>query len=245
MSDSIIGQRLEECDSTNIEARRLIAERAPSGSWISARRQRSGRGRQGRAWVGVEGNLYLSVLIRPERRDRLTWVGLAAGLALARWVREVSGVDAKVKWPNDILVGGRKLAGILCESVGSVDGVSVIVGVGLNCAATPEVADRAVTSLARLTGGPGWDAREIDGEVALAILDAMEALDQDTGVSELRSQWERWSALPRGSWVSWGESQDAQSGEVLGLGEFGELRVMTAEGQKSLLAEDVHLRSAQ
>lgn len=116
----------------------LVADRAragePHGLVVVAEEQTQGRGRLDRSWQSPpRAGLTFSVLLRPSLEPhRLGWVPLWGGLAVARAVREQTGVEAVVKWPNDVQVGGRKLAGLLAESVGDVGAGAVVLGIGLN-----------------------------------------------------------------------------------------------------------------
>lgn len=138
--------------STMTEAAAWAAGGAPHGALVTAAHQTDGRGRHGRTWLDAPGeSLLVSLVLRPAvlglPAERLALVPLAAGLALAEAARAF-GADARVKWPNDVLVGRRKLAGVLAE--GRDGGRVVILGAGLNVAQTafpPLVAERA-TSLA-------------------------------------------------------------------------------------------------
>ena len=99
---------------------------------VVAEKQSAGRGRQGRSWVSQPGNLLVSVLFRPTL-ETLPFINIIGGIAAARSVRKVTGLDVKIKWPNDLLIGGRKAAGILAES--AIVGNSVwyaVLGVGMN-----------------------------------------------------------------------------------------------------------------
>jgi BirA family biotin operon repressor/biotin-[acetyl-CoA-carboxylase] ligase len=127
---------LDEVDSTN---RMLLDEArsgAPDGVVVVAEHQRAGRGRLGRTWSApAGGSLLVSVLVRREvAPERLHLLTMAAGLALADAVRDVAAVEATLKWPNDLLVSGRKLAGMLAEADIGSDGSprAVVVGIGLN-----------------------------------------------------------------------------------------------------------------
>jgi len=143
-------RRFAEIDSTNDEARRLAVAGAQSGLVVWADRQTAGHGRQGRAWQSPHGNLYCSVLLRPDRAAAdAAQLGFAAALAVCESLPQ--GIEARCKWPNDVLVGGRKIAGILLESEASGARVSwLIVGVGINLASHPEATDAPATSLAAL-----------------------------------------------------------------------------------------------
>ncbi|GAA2367604.1 biotin--[acetyl-CoA-carboxylase] ligase [Dactylosporangium salmoneum] len=137
-----------ETGSTNADVAAAAREGAPEGLVIVAERQRSGRGRLGRQWESpARAGLALSVLLRPEvPPNRLGWLPLLAGVALAESVRRVARIDAYLKWPNDLLLqGDRKTAGILAEAA---DG-AVVVGIGLNTTLRQEELPRPdATSLA-------------------------------------------------------------------------------------------------
>ena len=151
-------RHLDAVASTMDEAAAWAADGAPHGALVTARTQTAGRGRHGRTWHDAPGaSLLLTLVLRPEAlalpTERLPLVPLAAGLALAETAR-VFGADASVKWPNDVVVGGRKLAGVLAEARHSGGASVVLLGVGFNVGQTsfpPEVFDLA-TSLALATG---------------------------------------------------------------------------------------------
>ncbi len=131
--------------STNAD---LLARGGPEGQVLVAEEQTAGRGRLGRSWTSVPGaSLTFSVLLRPSSVPlaRRGWLSLLTGGAVASAVRSAAGVSAELKWPNDVLVGGRKLAGILAEQ--STDGSAVVVGVGLNVAAPPDALPLSPTGL--------------------------------------------------------------------------------------------------
>lgn len=150
--------RYEELGSTNDECARLAAAGAPSGTAVVTRRQTGGRGRLARPWLGLDGdNLFMSVLHETRLPvERVSGLTLDVGLAIALAFDEVAGLLGRVrlKWPNDLLIDGKKLGGILCELVdcgpGGGPGRWVIVGVGINVAARhlPEPIAATATSLA-------------------------------------------------------------------------------------------------
>src|ERR1700678_477221 len=121
--------------STNADL--LVRAGAAEGLVLVAEEQTAGRGRMGRTWVAPpHAALTFSMLLRPSwvPARKLGWLSLLAGVSVATALRGVAGVDADVKWPNDVLAGGRKLAGILAE----VSGDTVVIGIGLNVSTTPE-----------------------------------------------------------------------------------------------------------
>lgn len=124
----------EIVESTNAYAKMLGEENVMDGTVVVAGKQTAGRGRRGRSWISPEGNCYFSLLLRPtiqmEHASRLT---LVTAIALAEAIKNVSGLETKIKWPNDVVVNGKKLCGILTES--SIDGNGlkyVVIGVGVN-----------------------------------------------------------------------------------------------------------------
>jgi BirA family biotin operon repressor/biotin-[acetyl-CoA-carboxylase] ligase len=133
-----------ETGSTNADLLLLARQGAEEGLWLRAERQTAGRGRQGRAWAAPLGNLAVSTIVRLRVGDPgAATLALVAAGALHEAVA-VFGVAAQIKWPNDLLVAGAKLSGILLERSGD----AVIVGIGVNLAHHPDLADRATTSLA-------------------------------------------------------------------------------------------------
>jgi BirA family transcriptional regulator, biotin operon repressor / biotin---[acetyl-CoA-carboxylase] ligase len=141
-----------ELDSTNEEAKRRAAAGEGEGTLVWALAQTAGRGRRGRAWVSPQGNLYLSILLRPDGpAGAAAQLGFAAALAVGEAILPLLPERANLgyKWPNDVLIDGRKAAGILLESqaagLGRVDWL--VVGIGVNLDAYPEGTDYPATSL--------------------------------------------------------------------------------------------------
>jgi BirA family biotin operon repressor/biotin-[acetyl-CoA-carboxylase] ligase len=139
---------LEECGSTNDEAARIARAGARHGTIVIAKAQRSGRGRDGRVWASPHGGLYLSAVVRPPLPlVDVPPMTLAIGIGLCDAVR-TAGAPAVLKWPNDLLVGGRKLAGVLVEAQsqgGKLESVVVGIGVNLDGALEGELSERAIT----------------------------------------------------------------------------------------------------
>ena len=156
---SLVGKELvilQETDSTNEEIKRRAAAGAASGLVIAAERQTMGKGRLGRSWESERGGLFFSFLLRTELPPSdVTGITLAAGYAVCLAVREYSGIDARIKWPNDIIVGSKKLCGILTEMSAQPDQTEYIVcGIGINANNKdfPEELREKCTSLAEETG---------------------------------------------------------------------------------------------
>jgi BirA family biotin operon repressor/biotin-[acetyl-CoA-carboxylase] ligase len=125
----------EEIDSTNTQAKRLSREGAPNGTVVAADVQTQGRGRRGRQWITPGGrNLAFSILLRPEfPTDKASMVTLVAAMAVVKAISQIPGLSPVIKWPNDVVLGGRKVCGILTElSVQDGQIENVIVGIGIN-----------------------------------------------------------------------------------------------------------------
>ena len=170
---------LESIDSTNAEAKRLAEEGAPDLTIVWAKRQTAGRGRRGREWVSVEGNLYFSIILRmPYPMQAMTQLSFVAANAVADAVQVAcpSGTFVNVKWPNDVLVEGAKISGILMEAQPAFEADEfewLVLGVGVNVATHPVVEDGGfpATSLAAQgVTGEGLDVAELLDTLAKAFL---------------------------------------------------------------------------
>lgn len=155
---------LRTVDSTNEELKRQARQGAVSGLVVTAEEQTAGKGRFGRQWcAGHDGGLYFSLLLRPDLPPAdIASITLASGYAVCLAVREFTGLPAQIKWPNDIIIGRKKLCGILTEMAAQSDRVDyVIVGIGINVnneTFPDSIADKA-TSLALEAGHP-WDRND-------------------------------------------------------------------------------------
>ena len=150
-----VGYRLTAFDiigSTNDEAKRLAGEGAAEGTVVWARRQTLGRGRQERTWMSPLGNLYCSIILRPSApADRVATLGFAASLAVAEAIEPAApATRAMLKWPNDVLLDGRKVAGILLEADEKAGWL--VVGCGINLAHFPEGVPFPAISIVAATG---------------------------------------------------------------------------------------------
>ena len=146
-----------ETDSTNLRIRQLGDEGAPHGTLAVADRQTAGRGRRGRAWESPAGSsIYMSILLRPDiAPDRAPMLTLVMALSVAEGIMDCEDVEVQIKWPNDIIINGKKLVGILTEMSAQIDYINhVTVGVGINVnqAGFPEDIRQTATSLKMETG---------------------------------------------------------------------------------------------
>jgi len=146
--------RFDIVDSTNDRAKEMLDQDLREGAVIVAARQASGRGRYGRAWASPPGGLYLSIVLRPKEK-KVQLLSLLSGLPVVRALRGL-GIEASLKWPNDVLVNGKKICGILCEGVYRHEAFWAIVGIGVNVATDirrlPKDVQSDATSLRRELG---------------------------------------------------------------------------------------------
>lgn len=236
--ENLENQVIDECESTNDLAKKLGDEGAPHGTWVSARRQTQGRGRQGRVWQVIEGNLFLSVIVRVQDGYPITWIPLKAAVAVTKALEKISpGYPLKIKWPNDLVVreGSRleKAGGILCEGVGNRGGAFVVVGIGLNCTHAPEV-DQPTRSL-------GVDVGQIRPLVIEALLSEIDLPIDEIGYLSR-------SVFTVGENLEWVDLRSStatvENGKFIGVGKLGELLVDCAGHVRGLYSEEVKIKSA-
>jgi BirA family biotin operon repressor/biotin-[acetyl-CoA-carboxylase] ligase len=228
-------------DSTNEEARRRIQAGALSGTWILSAAQTRGRGRRGRTWVSEPGNLYASLILRPHvalaEAAQLSFISaLAVHDAIAGLLPK--SVLVQCKWPNDILLSGRKVAGILLESIAMQNQVDwVIIGIGVNLAHFPENTEFPATSLAAnglATGDIGPLFEAIASQMAVWI-----AVWRDQGFVAIRDAWKARAAGLGHSILVRLEDQTL-SGVFQDLSTRGELMLALERGEvKAIAAGDV------
>jgi BirA family transcriptional regulator, biotin operon repressor / biotin---[acetyl-CoA-carboxylase] ligase len=182
--------RLDTIDSTNAEARRRAVVGDPGRLWIVAGEQSAGRGRRGRNWVSPRGNLHASaLLIDPCPQARSPQLGFVAGVALVRAARDLGAGRARLKWPNDLVVGGSKCAGMLLEGSALPDRrLACVVGIGVNCAHAPELAGYPTAALGRDDGG-AIEASELLERLTARFDEALDLWARGEGFPAVRAAW--------------------------------------------------------
>jgi BirA family biotin operon repressor/biotin-[acetyl-CoA-carboxylase] ligase len=223
-----------ELSSTNDVAARLAEAGAGEGTTVVADAQTAGRGRHGRVWYSPPGaGLYVSTIIRPDpraaRRAGSALLTLMAGVALADAIGEATGLAVEIKWPNDLVVARRKLAGILAEGAGQGTSIEhIVLGFGINLrevAYPPEIAARATsieTELGRHVDRGALLARAL---VNLARARTAIARDQTSAIIE---RWRHLAPSAVGSPVEWQTGADSRRGVTAGLDDGGALLVDVA-----------------
>lgn len=222
--------------STSEEARMLAARGAAGLTVVWAREQTAGRGRHGRSWHSPRGNLYISVLLRPECAiAEAPQIGFAVGAAMARAIRAVAGADVELKWPNDLLLGGEKLSGILLESAARADGGLdwVVAGIGVNVDSRPDIP--GATCL-RAAGHDVTVAALLEGFLPhLVELLAIWARD---GFEPIRAVWSS-LALPRDTELTVKLPGGVRAGRFAGIDETGNLMLATDTGTEHIAVGDI------
>jgi len=229
--------------STNADLAAQARAGAPTGSVLVAAHQSGGRGRLDRSWSAPPGtSLAISALLRPPEQlsvMRWLWLPLLTGVAVVDGVRATTGLAAELKWPNDVLIDGRKLCGILSERIVSEAGVAVVIGMGLNTRLTAEqlpvptatslalagaMVDEKQLVIAILRALGGWYRRWLDGEdLAPVLTDRCDTVGRSVRVELV--------------------GQPAVLGEAIGIDGEGRLVVRTGTHDQAFSAGDViHLR---
>jgi BirA family biotin operon repressor/biotin-[acetyl-CoA-carboxylase] ligase len=220
----------EELPSTSDLLLRLAAAGEPEGLAILARRQTAGRARDGRCWQGAEGNLFISLLLRPggKAAEASRWAllgGVALAEALSGFLPDPMAI--RLKWPNDLLLGGAKLAGMLCEASARDGRIEwVVLGLGANLAAAPAADGRVTTCIAAHAAAPDPEA------AATALIAAVAAwrrrLDAE-GLGPLLDAWQR-RGPAAGTLLTLRTGAGETTGSYRGLDHDGALLLETGGG---------------
>jgi BirA family biotin operon repressor/biotin-[acetyl-CoA-carboxylase] ligase len=229
----------ETLGSTNAEALALAraGERGPL--WITATTQSAGRGRRGSTWVSSPGNLYATLLLSdPSPAEAAPQLSFVAALALHDAVAECAsalGPLLKVKWPNDLLLGAKKLAGILIEGE-SEPAFSVAIGIGINCAHHPEDTAYPATDLA--AGGALVTPAQLLAVLSAAMMRRIEQWQRGQGFAGVRADWLK-RAAGLGQEIRVRLPERELSGRFQGLDEAGRLLVLGPGGIAAVTAGEV------
>ena len=231
----------DETDSTNRQARMLAKNGAKHGTLVIADTQRAGRGRRGRGWISPAGEgIFMSLIVRPDvHPSQVARMSLSLALAVARAIRRETGLDARIKWPNDIVIRGCKICGLLLEMDATVEKVeSIVAGVGINVHQTQfdeEIAHTA-SSLDLLTGKRL--SRSAIVRAFLAEFERTQALSDE----EMMREYRGFSATI-GQRVQVIALDGTYTGTAKGITQSGSLLVEDDDGiVKEVLAADVSVR---
>lgn len=233
-------------DSTNIRAKQLGEEGAPHGTLITAGQQSAGRGRRGRGWESPAGSsVYMSILLRPEIPPvKAPMLTLVMALSVVRSLKECTGLNVQIKWPNDIILNGKKLVGILTEMSTEIDYINhVVIGVGINVNMEylpEEIRDKA-TSL-RLETGHVIRRSEIIASTMKEFEKYYGLFIEDQNLESMREEYNT-LLVNRGKEVRILGGKEEYNAVALGINEQGELLVRRKDGtEEAIFAGEVSVR---
>ena len=229
-----------EVDSTQLVARELASKGAPEGTIVVAKSQSTGRGRQGRAWVSPPGGLYMSFILRPGSIRSPEALPLVAALAIVDGVRSLTGLPARIRWPNDIMVGSKKLGGVIAAAETQGREVAlVLVGVGVNCNAT-------ISGLPSPGGEATSIAEEVGNDVEIpmvrgSILESFSRLyERFRAGDDLAPLWkESVSTIGKSVTIKMRAGETPFSCDAVGIASDGGLVVSRSGVQSTVRAEEI------
>lgn len=236
----------EETDSTNTRAKALAEEGAAHGTLVTADGQNAGKGRRGRVWESAPGgNIYMSLLLKPQIAPvQAPMLTLVMALSVAEALREETGLEIGIKWPNDLVLGGKKLCGILTEMSLEEDHISYVVsgvGINVNCDKFPgEIADKAASL--RTESGKEWNRAGIIVRVMEKFEKNYEIFALDQTLAGLE---ERYNAflLNKGKEVRVLDPKGEYTAFAFGINEKGELLVEREDGRcEAVFSGEVSVR---
>ena len=235
----------EVADSTNIRAKQLAEEGSCHGTLVAADRQDAGRGRRGKNWTSPAGlSVYMSLILKPRIKPQsASMLTLIAGLAVARALKEYAKVSPQIKWPNDIVIKGKKVCGILAELSTEIEEIHyVVVGIGINVRNTefPEEIAPIATSLL-LEGRDKIRRAELIEAVCEAFEDYYDIFLKTYDLSGLKGEYNQY-LVNKDRQVKVLDPLKSFEGKAVGITDLGELIVETEEGQRLVSAGEGSVR---
>jgi BirA family biotin operon repressor/biotin-[acetyl-CoA-carboxylase] ligase len=227
-----------ELTSTMVAAKELARNDCPDFTTVVAGRQISGRGRLNRIWTSQEGGLYFTMVLRPDLPPVLSFkVGFLASLTLSQTLNEIFDIEARVKWPNDVLVNERKISGMLSELEAEADRVAFInIGVGINVNNDPPKVQPAATSIKQILG------REVSKkDILFRFLNAFEKKVQTADFDRIVEEWKQYTVtLNRDVRVV--TNKEVVTGRAIDVDDSGALILRCADGslQKIIYGDCFH-----
>ncbi len=222
-------------DSTNTELKRLALDGAAHGTILLAEGQTQGRGRGGKPFFSPYGTgLYMSILLRPNKKSDTQMITVGAAVAVSKAIEEQTGKPAGIKWVNDIYIEGRKVCGILTEAAtdfesGGIE--SIVVGVGINCAAPREGFPEELSCSAGYLDSYGLSRSRLAAAIVRGIIEGFEAgYENQSLIDEYRSR-----SILTGKTISFQKEGKALFGKVVGVDDSGGLMLELGDGEKLTL----------
>lgn len=233
-------------DSTNIKAQELAEKSYPSGTLVVADKQESGKGRRGRSWVSPSGTgIFMTLMIKPDiNPNNASMLTLVAALAVAKAITSVTGEEALIKWPNDIVVNGKKVCGILTEMNAQFDYINhIVVGIGINVhnESFPEEISQMASSLMIEAGGKRFHRAQIIAETMSYFEQYYDTFLKTQDLSALVREYDE-LLVNRNKSVRVLDPKEPFDGKAMGITPKGELIVDTWESRKLVSSGEVSVR---
>lgn len=233
-------------DSTNTKAQELAEKGYPSGTLVVADKQESGKGRRGRSWVSPSGTgIFMTLMIKPDiNPNNASMLTLVAALAVAKAITSVTGEEALIKWPNDIVVNGKKVCGILTEMNAQFDYINhIVVGIGINVhnESFPEEISQMASSLMIEAGGKRFHRAQIIAETMLYFEQYYDTFLKTQDLSALVREYDE-LLVNRNKSVRVLDPKEPFDGKAMGITPKGELIVDTWESRKLVSSGEVSVR---
>lgn len=233
-------------DSTNTKAQELAEKGYPSGTLVVADKQESGKGRRGRSWVSPSGTgIFMTLMIKPDiNPNNASMLTLVAALAVAKAITSVTGEKALIKWPNDIVVNGKKVCGILTEMNAQFDYINhIVVGIGINVhnESFPEEISQMASSLMIEAGGKRFHRAQIIAETMSYFEQYYDTFLKTQDLSALVREYDE-LLVNRNKSVRVLDPKEPFDGKAMGITPKGELIVDTWESRKLVSSGEVSVR---
>lgn len=233
-------------DSTNTKAQELAEKGYPSGTLVVADKQESGKGRRGRSWVSPSGTgIFMTLMIKPDiNPNNASMLTLVAALAVAKAITSVTGEEALIKWPNDIVVNSKKVCGILTEMNAQFDYINhIVVGIGINVhnESFPEEISQMASSLMIEAGGKRFHRAQIIAETMSYFEQYYDTFLETQDLSALVREYDE-LLVNRNKSVRVLDPKEPFDGKAMGITSKGELIVDTWESRKLVSSGEVSVR---
>lgn len=233
-------------DSTNTKAQELAEKGYPSGTLVLADKQESGKGRRGRSWVSPSGTgIFMTLMIKPDiNPNNASMLTLVAALAVAKAITSVTGEEAMIKWPNDIVVNSKKVCGILTEMNAQFDYINhIVVGIGINVhnESFPEEISQMASSLMIEAGGKRFHRAQIIAETMSYFEQYYDTFLKTQDLSALVREYDE-LLVNRNKSVRVLDPKEPFDGKAMGITPKGELIVDTWESRKLVSSGEVSVR---
>ena len=233
-------------DSTNTKAQELAEKGYPSGTLVVADKQESGKGRRGRSWVSPSGTgIFMTLMIKPDiNPNNASMLTLVAALAIAKAITSVTGEEAMIKWPNDIVVNSKKVCGILTEMNAQFDYINhIVVGIGINVhnESFPEEISQMASSLMIEAGGKRFHRAQIIAETMSYFEQYYDTFLKTQDLSALVREYDE-LLVNRNKSVRVLDPKEPFDGKAMGITPKGELIVETWESRKLVSSGEVSVR---